>query len=112
MDNEGTTVLDGQHDLHIYKCDDFSRLRNPNSYLHLKNCSCPSHSLSSGTKCIAVGNQFQKSQKESVSISTMLVSTKLTQNSKLVLYSVRVRLKFLSSQFCLLTYGLIFQWTW
>jgi dedicator of cytokinesis protein 3 len=77
MDEEGTTLKDGPHELFIYKCEDRSKLRDARSYLGL-----PFNPGSTSAGAV-IGNQaFQRSLKESLSISTLLVSTKLTQNSK------------------------------
>ena len=79
MDDEGTTLKDGSHDLFIYKCEDRSKLKDAQSYISL-----PFSSTSSSAGLI-IGNQtFPRSLKESLSISSLLVSTKLTQNSKFI----------------------------
>lgn len=78
IDDEGTTIKDGPHELLVYKCEDKGKVRDPQNYLAL-----PFLSNASGQQVI--GNQmFQRSTKEMLTISTLLVSTKLTQNLDLV----------------------------
>ena len=45
MDEEGTTLKDGAHELFVYKCEDRNKLRNPRAYLAL-----PSHQSTSPGK--------------------------------------------------------------
>uniref|UniRef100_T1IUW7 Dedicator of cytokinesis protein 3 n=1 Tax=Strigamia maritima TaxID=126957 RepID=T1IUW7_STRMM len=78
MNDDGTTVKDGLHELFVYKCDDRSKLINPQVYLNLP-WSSEDHS--------DVGNNsahFQRSAKETVFLETLLCSTKLTQNVDLL----------------------------
>lgn len=78
MDKDGAAVQDGQHDLYIYKCEDFQKLENC-SYL-----TFPSFAKDYESNHEASG-QFSRSHKEIVSIRTLLCSTKLTQNGKKVM---------------------------
>ena len=78
IDDEGTTIKDGPHELLVYKCEDRSKLRDPQNYLSL-----PFLSNTSGQQVIG-NHTFQRSTKEMLTISTLLVSTKLTQNLDLV----------------------------
>lgn len=76
METGGATLCDGPHELYIYKCEDRSRLNDPQVYL----------SLPSGARETADGigqttsTTFGRSHKETVFINTLLCSTKLTQN--------------------------------
>jgi len=98
MDDEGTTLKDGSHDLFIYKCDDRTKLKNVRSYLGL-----PFSNSSAATGGRVIGNQaFQRSLKESLSISSLLVSTKLTQNSKYCMDLILFLVFILNHVFCLL----------
>lgn len=80
METGGATLCDGPHELYIYKCEDRSRLNDPQVYL----------SLPSGARETAEGigqtssNSFGRSHKETVFINTLLCSTKLTQNVDLL----------------------------
>lgn len=73
MDVNGAAVPDGQHDLYIYKCEDPQKLENC-GYL-----TCPAYAKDFEANHEASG-QFSRSQKEIISIRTLLCSTKLTQN--------------------------------
>uniref|UniRef100_A0A803T6X3 Dedicator of cytokinesis 3 n=1 Tax=Anolis carolinensis TaxID=28377 RepID=A0A803T6X3_ANOCA len=76
MRDDGTTLSDDIHELYVYKCDENSTFNNHALYLGLPCCKedyngCPN---------IPSSLIFQRSTKESFSISTQLSSTKLTQN--------------------------------
>uniref|UniRef100_A0A8B9L2W6 Dedicator of cytokinesis 3 n=1 Tax=Astyanax mexicanus TaxID=7994 RepID=A0A8B9L2W6_ASTMX len=80
MREDGTTLLDECHELYVYKCDENTTFSNQGLYLSMPCCkadlnSCPA---------IPASFPFQRSNKESFSISTLLASTKLTQNVDLL----------------------------
>uniref|UniRef100_A0A1Y1KZG9 C2 DOCK-type domain-containing protein n=1 Tax=Photinus pyralis TaxID=7054 RepID=A0A1Y1KZG9_PHOPY len=77
MDKEGAAVLDGQHELYIYKCEDADKLLNC-GYL-----SFPYWSKDCEGNHDAIGT-FSRSHKEVVVVKTLLCSTKLTQNVDLL----------------------------
>ena len=66
MRHDDTVVLDGVHELQLYKCDDPDRL-SPGLY------------LGGGEEA-----HYGRSSKESVTVHTLLCSTKLTQNLDLM----------------------------
>ncbi|PKU30524.1 hypothetical protein llap_19172 [Limosa lapponica baueri] len=76
MRDDGTTLSDDIHELYVYKCDENSTFNNHALYLGLPCCKedyngCPN---------IPSSLIFQRSTKETFSVSTQLSSTKLTQN--------------------------------
>ncbi|XP_051163357.1 dedicator of cytokinesis protein 3 isoform X2 [Leptopilina boulardi] len=71
MEAGGATLQDGQHELFIYKCEEKSKLESSN-YLSLP--STPRDPNYPGIP------PFSRSPKEAVFITTLLCSTKLTQN--------------------------------
>lgn len=75
MDKDGAAVQDGQHELHIYKCEDAHKLDNC-GYL----CLPAYYKDSEGNPDIT--GQFSRCHKEVVFVRTLLCSTKLTQNGK------------------------------
>ncbi|XP_028908593.1 dedicator of cytokinesis protein 3 isoform X1 [Ornithorhynchus anatinus] len=80
MRDDGTTLSDDIHELYVYKCDENSTFNNHALYLGLPCCKedyngCPN---------IPSSLIFQRSIKETFSISTQLSSTKLTQNVDLL----------------------------
>ncbi|KAM3961593.1 LOW QUALITY PROTEIN: dedicator of cytokinesis protein 3-like [Aphomia sociella] len=79
MEASGATLGDGAHDLYVYKCDDPSKLTSA-SYLSLPSCATDTNR----TAINGVVGSFQRSSKESCTISTLLCSTKLTQNEDLL----------------------------
>uniref|UniRef100_A0AAR2LPT8 Dedicator of cytokinesis 3 n=1 Tax=Pygocentrus nattereri TaxID=42514 RepID=A0AAR2LPT8_PYGNA len=84
MREDGTTLLDECHELYVYKCDENTTFSNQGLYLSMPCCkadlnSCPA---------IPASFPFQRSNKESFCISTLLASTKLTQNGKLDLLTL------------------------
>lgn len=76
MEEGGATVHDGTHDLHIYKCEDRSRM-DPNVYLVL-----PSGSRDCSPGIADTPSLFPRSAKEVLCVRTLLCSTKLTQNGE------------------------------
>ncbi|KAJ0179753.1 hypothetical protein K1T71_004344 [Dendrolimus kikuchii] len=80
MEASGATLRDGSHELHVYKCDDPAKLSTA-SYLSLP--SCPNDSGRTAP-VNGVVPSFQRSSKENCTISTLLCSTKLTQNEDLL----------------------------
>ena len=68
MRPDHTVIEDGTHELPVYKCDNQDRL-NPGLYLR---------------KSDGNSEAFQRSPKESVTVQTLLCSTKLTQNVDLM----------------------------
>lgn len=77
MDKNGATIQDGVHELHIYKCEDRSKL-DTCSYLTLP-CSSKDTAFISDA-----ATNFTRSHREVVNIKTLLCSTKLTQNVDLL----------------------------
>ncbi|XP_028391608.1 dedicator of cytokinesis protein 1-like [Dendronephthya gigantea] len=81
---DGTTLLDGDHDLVVYKCD--TKEIKDNSYFKLPSLKSELH-LPAGTlsksNALCVG-QLTLSHKESFQITSLLCSTKLTQNVDLL----------------------------
>uniref|UniRef100_A0A8C3CR80 Dedicator of cytokinesis 3 n=1 Tax=Cairina moschata TaxID=8855 RepID=A0A8C3CR80_CAIMO len=80
MRDDGTTLSDDIHELYVYKCDENSTFNNHALYLGLPCCKedyngCPN---------IPSSLIFQRSTKETFSVSTQLSSTKLTQNVDLL----------------------------
>ncbi|XP_078065472.1 dedicator of cytokinesis protein 3 isoform X3 [Mustelus asterias] len=80
MRDDGTTLSDDVHELYVYKCDENSTFSNHGLYLGLPCCKedfngCPN---------IPSSLIFQRSTKELFWISTLLSSTKLTQNVDLL----------------------------
>nr|XP_049702940.1 dedicator of cytokinesis protein 3 isoform X2 [Helicoverpa armigera] len=80
MEASGATLRDGAHELYVYKCDDPSKLTSA-SYLSLPSCSADSARMGSSNGIVPT---FQRSSKENCTISTLLCSTKLTQNEDLL----------------------------
>ncbi|XP_062855261.1 dedicator of cytokinesis protein 3-like [Trichomycterus rosablanca] len=80
MREDGTTLGDECHELYVYKCDENTSFSNQGLYLSMPCCkadlnSCPA---------IPASFPFQRSNKESFWISTLLASTRLTQNVDLL----------------------------
>ncbi|XP_045534421.1 dedicator of cytokinesis protein 3 [Papilio machaon] len=80
MEASGATLRDGAHDLYVYKCDDPTKLQNA-SYLSLPSCANDTTRTATSNGVIPT---FQRSSKEICTISTLLCSTKLTQNEDLL----------------------------
>ncbi|XP_052125383.1 dedicator of cytokinesis protein 4 isoform X2 [Frankliniella occidentalis] len=77
MEPGGATLGDRSHELYIYKCEDRSRLNDPQVYLSLSSGAWEGIGQSNSTA-------FGRSHKETVFINTLLCSTKLTQNADLL----------------------------
>eukprot|EP00118_Oscarella_pearsei_P008176 m.41339 g.41339 ORF g.41339 m.41339 type:complete len:1906 (+) comp33136_c0_seq1:84-5801(+) len=83
---EGTTLLDARHELFVYKAQNKSALKNPSNYLDLPSSpaeaiftmSTPAGSLAKTEAGIS------RSDKERFTVSTLICSTKLTQNTSLL----------------------------
>nr|QGA73380.1 dedicator of cytokinesis protein 3 [Spodoptera frugiperda] len=80
MEASGATLRDGAHELYVYKCDDPTKLTSA-SYLSLPSCAADSARAGSVNGVVPT---FQRSSKENCTISTLLCSTKLTQNEDLL----------------------------
>jgi len=76
-DNLGACIADGDHELYIYKCDDIRKLDDVNHYLFIP--WGPKDSCSASTS-----GHYSRSPKEVCHVKTVLVSSKLTQNSDLL----------------------------
>lgn len=74
MDQDGTVLPDGQHQLLVYKCEDANRLRDVALYLNL-----PYSSRQVSSTIVSPSGQSQRNTRESVTVSLHLCSTKLTQ---------------------------------
>lgn len=77
MEPSGATIADGCHDLYVYKCEDASKLINA-SYLTLR-CSAKDEQAQ-----LDQNSTFHRSSKEVLSVRSLLISTKLTQNSDIL----------------------------
>uniref|UniRef100_A0A8C5APQ8 Dedicator of cytokinesis 3 n=1 Tax=Gadus morhua TaxID=8049 RepID=A0A8C5APQ8_GADMO len=80
MREDGTTLSDENHELYVYKCDENATFSNQGLYLSMPCCkedfnSCPN---------LPANLPFQRSPKETFWVSTLLCSTKLTQNVDLL----------------------------
>lgn len=90
MDDQGTILRNGSHEFFIYKCEDPSRLQHPSSYLCLpsapKDVAPPTtpSAISPPPFCPTGITMFTRSQRETLHVSTLLCSTKLTQNGDLL----------------------------
>ncbi|XP_026740010.1 dedicator of cytokinesis protein 3 isoform X2 [Trichoplusia ni] len=80
MEASGATLRDGAHELYVYKCDDPTKLTSA-CYLSLPSCAADSARIGSMNGVVP---SFQRSSKENCTISTLLCSTKLTQNEDLL----------------------------
>lgn len=83
MNIDGTTLLDREHDLIVYKCD--TKEIKDTSYFKLPSLKHELHGFNSGT--MAKGQTFgllTMSHRESFQLSSLLCSTKLTQNVDLL----------------------------
>lgn len=77
MEPSGATLADKMHELHVYKCEDHSKLTSA-SYLKLR-CSAIDEQSQQETSSI-----FHRSSKEIFYVKSLLCSTKLTQNEDLL----------------------------
>ena len=75
MSKNGATLKDSTHELYIYKCEDKSKM-NPEQYLKL-----PSNTYDT-IETNTSSSGYSRSSKEVFHITTLLCSTKLTQNGK------------------------------
>lgn len=103
-DTNGMTVVDGLHELCLYKINDvylkrasvsdFSKLSEPQFY-----CGLPCTVLETETRVSSSGNAYCiRSAKESCFVETLLCSTKLTQNGQLLnLFKWREKVSILES---------------
>ncbi|XP_078730963.1 dedicator of cytokinesis protein 3 isoform X3 [Lampetra fluviatilis] len=92
MREDGTTLSDETHELYVYKCEESAGFSNPAYYLSLPCCKDDS-GASGGTVGPSVSTTslvYPRSHKESLWISTLLCSTKLTQNDLLALLKWKV----------------------
>lgn len=77
MEPSGATIADGLHDLYVYKCEDPTKLANA-SYLSLR-CSAKDEQA-----LLEQNSTFHRSSKEVLSVKSLLISTKLTQNADIL----------------------------
>ncbi|GFS76082.1 dedicator of cytokinesis protein 3 [Nephila pilipes] len=99
MDDKGTILKNGSHELYVYKCEDGPKLQDPRAYLSLpsgpkEGGSITPNSVSNSNTPVppspppfpnpASGQFFSRSSRETVHIRTLLCSTKLTQNGDLL----------------------------
>uniref|UniRef100_UPI00358F211C dedicator of cytokinesis protein 3-like n=1 Tax=Myxine glutinosa TaxID=7769 RepID=UPI00358F211C len=82
MREDGKTLSDDIHELCVYKCEDPGCLTGPPSYLALP--SSRNGTLSPAISCSPASSVFTRNSKESLWISVLLCSTKLTQNEDLL----------------------------
>uniref|UniRef100_A0A8C6WV65 Dedicator of cytokinesis 3 n=1 Tax=Neogobius melanostomus TaxID=47308 RepID=A0A8C6WV65_9GOBI len=80
MREDGTTLSDEVHELYVYKCDENATFCNQGLYLSLPCCKEDFNSCSN----LPTNLPFQRSPKETFWVSTILCSTKLTQNVDLL----------------------------
>lgn len=77
MEPSGATIADGMHDLYVYKCEDVTKLANA-MYLNLR-CSAKDEQAQ-----LDQTSTFHRSSKEVLTVRSLLISTKLTQNSDIL----------------------------
>uniref|UniRef100_A0A8C4Q7C8 Dedicator of cytokinesis 3 n=1 Tax=Eptatretus burgeri TaxID=7764 RepID=A0A8C4Q7C8_EPTBU len=82
MREDGKTLSDDIHELCVYKCEDPACLTGVPSYLDLP--SSRNGTLSPAISCSPASSVFTRNSKESLWISVLLCSTKLTQNEDLL----------------------------
>ena len=80
MDMDETTIKDDNHVLCMYKCEDSKKFENSAIYLAMPS---KLHEVTT-LEPVTLSQGFVRSAKENVTISTKLVSTKLTQNVDLM----------------------------
>ena len=76
MEMDETTIKDGSHTLCLYKCEDPGRFEKSAIYLAMPSKLSEVTSMEQ----VTLSQGFVRSAKENITISTKLVSTKLTQN--------------------------------
>lgn len=85
MEPEEATVQDGKHELLVYRCDE--RIKpHPADYLGL---AASIRESSTWTSSPESGSLFTCSHKETMTIRTMLCSTKLTQNGMNLIFQFK-----------------------
>ncbi|KAG8186361.1 hypothetical protein JTE90_026781 [Oedothorax gibbosus] len=95
MDDKGTILKNGSHELYVYKCEESPKLQDPRVYLSLPsgpragggttpNSSAPVPPSPPPFPNPSTGQFFSRSSRETVHIRTLLCSTKLTQNGDLL----------------------------
>lgn len=77
MEPSGATIADGVHDLHVYKCEDATKL-NAMTYMALRS------SAKDAQGQLDQNTTFHRSSKECFYMKSMLISTKLTQNTDIL----------------------------
>ncbi|CAH1784994.1 unnamed protein product [Owenia fusiformis] len=81
MNEDGTTMKDGCHELYLYKTEDVSKLKSVDYYIDLPFMQDKIELTAGGSQ----GNTFfQRATRETITIETKLCSTKLTQNVDLL----------------------------
>ncbi|KAK2163113.1 hypothetical protein LSH36_85g03072 [Paralvinella palmiformis] len=78
---DGTTICDGPHELFLYKCEEPKRLHSFKAYISLPSCTSE---INPGFPPPQGNTFFKRSERESVVVTTLLCSTKLTQNADLL----------------------------
>ncbi|XP_061418833.1 LOW QUALITY PROTEIN: dedicator of cytokinesis protein 4 [Lethenteron reissneri] len=82
MNEDGSTLADATHELYVYKCEEYTDLSAYANYLGLH--SSKDYQKSVPSPSVLQNGPFQRSQRETFWISTLLCSSKLTQNSVLL----------------------------
>ncbi|XP_065845155.1 dedicator of cytokinesis protein 1-like [Oscarella lobularis] len=81
-----TTLLDDRHELYVYRAQNKSILTNPKRYLDLPASS--THAMFSGLTMTSSGTGndvgLSRNEREKFTVSTLICSTKLTQNTALL----------------------------
>lgn len=77
MEPSGAAIADGNHELYVYKCEEPSKLNKP-TYLILKSSAFDDQGVLDQTAT------FHRTSKECMYVKSLLISTKLTQNSDIL----------------------------
>lgn len=77
MEKSGASIADGSHELYVYKCDDPSKLISA-PYLTLRYSAFDNQGI------LDQNATFQRTSKECLYVKSLLISTKLTQNSDIL----------------------------